>query len=187
MDVYDRIDQLLKEKGISRRKAAQMAKIPPTTLNTALYRKRGLSAAAVAELAKVLGASTYDLLGDVPLDDMIKDREDTDVLHQAYKEHTGEDFPDASPEEAAALAKALNDFGGYMNSRPELQGISGKEAFKHLHTEAGKKGLAEYMSTLPDKRDQILTIFDTLNDAGQSEAVKDVGKLAKIPEYQKKE
>lgn len=67
MDVYDRIDQLLKEKGVSRRKAAQMAGIPPTTLSGALYRKSGLSAAAVAALAQTLGVDTdYLLNGNEP-------------------------------------------------------------------------------------------------------------------------
>lgn len=62
MDVYDRIDQLLKEMGISRREAAKMAGIVPGTLNSALYRKKGLSAAAVSALAEKLGVDAGYLL-----------------------------------------------------------------------------------------------------------------------------
>lgn len=66
VDVYDRIDQVLKEKGVSRRKAAQMAGIVPGSLNSALYRKKGLSAASVSALAQTLGVDAdYLLKGEV--------------------------------------------------------------------------------------------------------------------------
>ena len=64
MDVYDRIDQLLKDKGISRRKAAKMAEIPPTTLNGAITRKKGLSASALSALTKALDIDEGFLLRD---------------------------------------------------------------------------------------------------------------------------
>ena len=66
MDVYERIDQALKQKGISRRKAAQLAGIKPTTLNGSITRKTGLSAAAVAALAAALDTTTDYLLNGEP-------------------------------------------------------------------------------------------------------------------------
>lgn len=64
MDMYDRIDELLKEKNISRRKLAIMAGVPPTTLQSAFSRKTvNLSHDTIKKIADALGVPVADLAG----------------------------------------------------------------------------------------------------------------------------
>lgn len=66
MDVYDRIDQFINAKGLSRRKLAGLAGIAPATLNSALARKAGLSPINLSKIADKLGVNVDFLLyGDV--------------------------------------------------------------------------------------------------------------------------
>lgn len=65
MDVYDRIDKLLKERGMSRRKLAQLINIPATTLNSAFSRKnKRMSSDTLQSIADVLEVPIGELLYD---------------------------------------------------------------------------------------------------------------------------
>jgi Helix-turn-helix. len=122
MDVYHRIDELLRKKGVSRRKAAQMAEIPPTTLSGALYRKKGLSAAAVSALARVLDVdANYLLTGEIHESIVMgatlggSARGATDIA--IAKQHMNEDFDTLNPNgkrEAAKRVHELTQIDEYM-------------------------------------------------------------------------
>ena len=57
----ERIDKLLKERGLSRRKLAQMAGIPPSSLQSAMERNKELSLDMLFPISDVLGVSMYFL------------------------------------------------------------------------------------------------------------------------------
>ena len=60
---FDRLDLILKERGISRRKLALAVGILPGTMSTAFMRRSGLSSADVLKIAEYLGVSPYYLEG----------------------------------------------------------------------------------------------------------------------------
>lgn len=64
MNVYDKIDKLLEQKNLSRRRLAILADIPPTTLQSAFSRKTvNLSLDTIKKIADVLEVTPYDLMG----------------------------------------------------------------------------------------------------------------------------
>lgn len=67
MNVYERIDAFLESLGISRRQLAIKACIPPSTLQTALSREKGLSPNIVQKIADTL---------EIPVDLLISDKYD---------------------------------------------------------------------------------------------------------------
>lgn len=70
---FDRLDTILKERGISRRKLALAVGILPGTMSTAFSRRSGLSSSDVLKIAKYLGVNPLYLEG---LDDMIEVEDD---------------------------------------------------------------------------------------------------------------
>lgn len=60
---FDRLDYVLKEKGMSRRKLALAVGINPGTMSTAFMRKSGLSADDTLKIADFLRVSPYYLEG----------------------------------------------------------------------------------------------------------------------------
>lgn len=70
MDIYERIDAILKEKRISRRKLAQMAGLPESTLGNAFMRKSSLPMSTVQKLSSALDVDINELLGARPSDDL---------------------------------------------------------------------------------------------------------------------
>lgn len=64
MNVYERIDSILKERHMSRRKLAELAGIPPTSLQSAFSREvDDISALMLRKIAAILGVTTDYLLG----------------------------------------------------------------------------------------------------------------------------
>ena len=64
MDMYDRIDALLKQKGISRNKLAELAGIPSSTISTAFMRRtKNFSVFSTQKIADVLGVTWNELMG----------------------------------------------------------------------------------------------------------------------------
>jgi transcriptional regulator with XRE-family HTH domain len=64
MDIYDRIDALLKEKGISRNKLAELTRIPSSTISTAFMRRtKKFSVFNTQKIADVLGVTWHELIG----------------------------------------------------------------------------------------------------------------------------
>ena len=60
---FDRLDRILKSRGLSRRKLAIAVGILPGTMSTAFSRKSGLSSEDVLKIAEYLGVSPYYLEG----------------------------------------------------------------------------------------------------------------------------
>ena len=60
---FDRLNRLLKERGISRRKLALAVGIPESTMSTAFMRRSGLSSADVIKIANYLGVDPAYLEG----------------------------------------------------------------------------------------------------------------------------
>ena len=62
MTQAEKIDAIIKEKGLSRRKVAIMANIPPSTFQSAIERNRNLSLDMLQKIATALNVSLSDLL-----------------------------------------------------------------------------------------------------------------------------
>lgn len=63
MDIEKNIDNILVERGMSRRQLAKLACIPPTTLQSAMSRGSSMSMDMVQKIANALNVSVGDLLG----------------------------------------------------------------------------------------------------------------------------
>ena len=69
---FDRLNEILKEKHISRRKLAMAVGIPESTMSTAFSRQSGLSPEAVKKIADFLGVSYEYLQGWNSIEDETK-------------------------------------------------------------------------------------------------------------------
>lgn len=63
MDISDRIDKLLKERGISRRKLAILAEVPPSSFQSAMERGGNMTTEMLQKIAHALGVSAGYLMG----------------------------------------------------------------------------------------------------------------------------
>lgn len=64
MTSVEKIDSIIKDRHISRRKLAIMAKIPPSTLQSAMTRGEIHNVVFLSKIASALGISAEDLYGD---------------------------------------------------------------------------------------------------------------------------
>lgn len=71
MTPADKIDAIIKERGLSRRQVAIKAQIPPSTFQSAMERKKNISTDMLKKVATVLNVSLSDLLweGEGPVPD----------------------------------------------------------------------------------------------------------------------
>ena len=69
MDMYDRIEQILKERGRSRRQLAKIAGIRPTPLQSALERRKNLTVEMAISLATALNIDVNWLINGYTLDE----------------------------------------------------------------------------------------------------------------------
>ena len=72
MDYIDKINQIIKDKGISQRKLAEMIGKPQGTIHNYLARKTKMDVDTLADIAKALGVDLGYLLGIQGLDEDIK-------------------------------------------------------------------------------------------------------------------
>jgi len=184
MDVYDRIDRLIKEKGISRRKAAQRAGIPPATLNTAITRKRGLSASAVSSLAKTLDVdATFLLYGLDVVTNTQRRREALSMTQEQLAEKSGVDLQtviDYENNEMASDIDMLEQLASALDcSAGDLHPGADRPSLSYVATAAV---LSDFTETL---RVNMNYHFDELNEMGQQEAAKRIYELTQIPSYRK--
>ena len=63
MDIYNKLDDILKNRGMSRRQLANDAGIPPTTLQSVFARKKNMTIEMLLNIAKVLNVDIITLLG----------------------------------------------------------------------------------------------------------------------------
>lgn len=64
MTTVQRLDAILKSRGMSRRQAAIAAKIPPSTLQSAMERGKNISVDMLQQLAAALDIPVTELVGD---------------------------------------------------------------------------------------------------------------------------
>lgn len=94
MDIYDKIDRILEQKNLSRRKLAIIAKIPPTTLQSAFSRKtENLPFDTIKRIAEVLEVTPFDLIGasywDITIgkEELEKMHNDLNLIELVEKQH----------------------------------------------------------------------------------------------------
>lgn len=117
MDIYDRIDDILKEKNLSRRKLAIMAGIPPTTLQSAFSRKTvNLPVDTIKRIADALGVPVSDLAGWSFFDELHPDMaNEVNLYEQVVKQYGSgvaellELFADLNEDGQAKAIAALSD------------------------------------------------------------------------------
>lgn len=66
MDVYDRIDQRIAEQHLSRRQLAQQIGVAPSTFQSMMARKRGLTFDMLGKITERLNSSIQDFCEDEP-------------------------------------------------------------------------------------------------------------------------
>lgn len=64
MTTAERIDEHIKDVGLSRREFALMASIPPSSLQSAIERNKGVSLDMLCKITKALNSRLYEILGD---------------------------------------------------------------------------------------------------------------------------
>ena len=61
METYENIDRELEKRGLSRRKLAIAIDVPPSTFQSMMERKRGMTVELLKKIAEALGVSVYSL------------------------------------------------------------------------------------------------------------------------------
>lgn len=64
MTAAQKIEKILKDRGLSRRQLAISAKIPPSTLQSALERNKEIPLSMLSSVADALGVNIYYVIGD---------------------------------------------------------------------------------------------------------------------------
>ena len=94
MNVCEKIDKMLLDRGMSRRKLALKAGIPPTTFQSAMARSTNLSLDMLEKIATALEVKVSDLLYDSPatsFSEMNKRLLENGVTKNWNVEHSEED------------------------------------------------------------------------------------------------
>ena len=84
MNIFDRIDAWLKENGVSRRKLALKANLPPSSLQSALTRRKKMSFDMLEALAKAMGVSVDYLAYGMTENDIAIERLSDDLSDYGY-------------------------------------------------------------------------------------------------------
>ncbi len=158
MNIAENIDSILLEKKWSRRKLAQEAGIPPSTLQSAMERNKDYSIVTLQKIAVALNVPIGQLI-HIPT---------KEELHSMIKESNVENRP-------------YEGFAGLNKKQREELINSGQATINHSNGKIMWKTLELI------QREKLLSAFHTMNDAGQQKAISQVQDLAKIPEYQKEE
>ena len=81
METYENIDKELAKRGLSRRKLASAVGIPPSTFQSMMERKRGITLELLKRISDFLGVSIYSLAGFYLASEAV-----TDEINQNQKE-----------------------------------------------------------------------------------------------------
>ena len=81
METYENIDKELAKRGLSRRKLASAVGIPPSTFQSMMERKRGITLELLKRISDFLGVSIYSLAGFDLASEAV-----TDEINQNQKE-----------------------------------------------------------------------------------------------------
>lgn len=144
---FDRLDGILKERHISRRKLAIAVGIPESTMSTAFMRRSGLSFMDTLKIAKFLDADPYWLEGWEPA------KGKNGALYYTKNGHyitPGYPRPD-SPEfnHAAALHDDINKENASISDAVETKKVRMNYAFDKLNN-LGQQKAVEYVIDLSE-------------------------------------
>lgn len=156
---FDRLDSILKQKGISRRKLALALGIPESTMSSAFMRRSGLSSDVVIKIAQYLGVDYYVLQGwDIGTDE------------NGFKYYSNGRLQFDPPFEKE---------GEILNDRETVAELNQKieQMEKQNHR----------LDSMVDRHAKLTTAFNKLNNVGQQKAVDYVVDLTGNPKYTKPE
>ena len=115
MDVYDRIDERLKEQHMSRRKLAMQIGVPPSTFQSMMERKKGLTFDMLGEIVEALNTSLYSLFDtkEMELPDWLKKPQEVavDIPAEQKKERPPVECTQDAEERIGELLTKLNFTG----------------------------------------------------------------------------
>lgn len=156
MTTAERIDAILKEKKISRRKAAIMANIPPSSFQSAMERGGNMSVSMLQAIANAL---------QVPITELIGAENDIDV------------------QIAESLLSARRSFSKMHDSETDWERRTNwAEGVSHSGDAAR---LMEYRKLAKaEAEDALIAAYQKLNGLGKAEAIKRIEELAQLPQYQ---
>lgn len=163
--IAQQIDAELQKRGMSRRKLAELAGIPPSTLQSALSRDTGLSSDMINTIAAVLGVPFYTLFYAEGTETavLMQDLQDLSVdIAMLFSIIRGLIKADLIPAENVATVQAM------------------------LPDEAAIKERLERLIELARAVDSGDELLAGLNDLGKEEALKRIEELTMIPKYQQK-
>lgn len=207
MDIYENIDRELAKQGKSRRKLAIEAGIPPSTFQSMMERRRGLSVENLRKIADVLNLKWYDLLEgfekkdieEKVLDEMkwelgtitvrdgkIQEIPYEELLTEAQKRGEKPRWDDDYAIFADFLE--LNDEGRFVALQSVLDVIDRR--LKHSSTLKFKYFVELLQKEAYDSIRDIATPDETTNEyafEALSEVYKRVQDLTQVPAYQKSE
>lgn len=176
MTICEYIDGILKVRGISRRKLAITAGIPPSSLQSAFQRNGKLSYDMLIPIARVLGIDEDLLLNLTFIDEDERSEYAAEIVRSRNDEQqaAAEVFiPQA--EEALTeknIEKAISCMNAIIQAAPDI--------YPNLHF---YQELRAFVQGIKEKA--LLRSFRFLNDDGQTVAVERVTELTEIRKYQK--
>lgn len=208
MTLTERIDAIIKERGLSRRKVAILAQIPPSTFQSAMERNKNMSVDMLEKVAQALDISLSDLYYSTTAQQALFSH-----MQSNPSTPTGERIRilfDASDFDPMIVCYNLDIDQGYLNSWIELGDLPPRPIvdkilavfhlqasqvlsdadFRIYNEESSERGssLIYDSNGIDDKtlsQKQLLTAFGHLNQEGQQRAIERVEELTEIPKYKK--
>ena len=109
METYENIDRELEKRSMSRRKLAIAIGVPPSTFQSMMERKRGMTVELLRKIAEVLGMSVYsladfDLASEAVTEEINANRREAQLLyHFRTLNETGQNVAVERVEELAKI------------------------------------------------------------------------------------
>lgn len=156
---FDKLDSILKQKGISRRKLALALGIPESTMSSAFMRRSGLSPDVALRIAQYLGVDYYVL--------------------QGWKIGTDENGFQYYSKGWMQLDAPFEKEGEIINDRETVTVLNQK--IEQMEKQNDR------LDSMVDRHTKLTTAFNKLNSVGQQKAVDYVVDLTGNPKYTKPE
>ena len=176
---FERLDSLLKERKISRRKLALAIGMNENKMSSAFKRKSGLNANDTLQIANYLGVSPYYLEGWT----MKQNKTDTGVQVASF-------YKDKKWQGSMLIAngnrsthETIENFINSSSTEPEPMEMPDEvtisENLDYL-TGIHIDGSAHF-----ELQAKLLRVFEGLNEVGQNEAIKRIEEMLSVPKYVK--
>lgn len=172
MTIVEQIDFLLQERGMSRRQLAIKAKIPPSSLQSAMERGHNISLDMLEKIANALNVSFNELLPRELRNAYFHGYHEA-LETERYKAATTDEEKEDAEEDVSLLLFYFNELDEYFQKRAV----------------ACVRAIAGYPLIIgqnPEAEEIILNFMGKLNREGKEKAVDSVKIIAGNPDYQKK-